>query len=227
MRKFTLLACAALAVLAASLLFAPPTRAQTNTAIFGCYNNKSGALRRVSVPTQCDPKAETALTWNVQGPKGDTGATGATGATGTTGLTGATGPSGLSKAYFASSGSESGILLSPFFPTPVLKQLDLPPGKYLVSAKVNVQVNGINIGESGYSSTACTLGIGPDMIDVGSVDVAQVGFNPNFNKMVHLSSIVDIAAGGIVELRCTSTGLPASWSQIKMSAIQVDNVVIQ
>lgn len=67
--------------------------------IQACQNKTNGALRVVDGPGECR-NSETALRWNVQGPKGEpgdrgpAGATGATGATGPAGPTGAAGPAG-------------------------------------------------------------------------------------------------------------------------------------
>ncbi len=60
----------------ALLFIAMPARAQTNNTIYGCYDNKSGNLRRVIAPTDCDAKKETVLSWNIQGPKDDPGGRG-------------------------------------------------------------------------------------------------------------------------------------------------------
>lgn len=76
-----------------------PARAQANDTIYGCYNNTNGQLRRVSAPTECKPN-ETALAWNIQGPKGergekgDPGPQGPQGPAGPQGAKGDTGPAG-------------------------------------------------------------------------------------------------------------------------------------
>lgn len=76
------------------MLNSTSAQAQTSNTIYGCYDNKKGDLRRVSSPAACDPKKETALTWNTQGPKGDKGDTGAQGVPGPQGVKGDTGAQG-------------------------------------------------------------------------------------------------------------------------------------
>lgn len=46
--------------------------AQSNNTVQGCYNNKTGVLRKVNSPSDCDSK-ETAISWNVVGPQGVSG----------------------------------------------------------------------------------------------------------------------------------------------------------
>jgi hypothetical protein len=64
--------------------------------IYGCYSQRTGALRIVSATTAC-AKGETVISWNqagAQGPAGPTGPAGAIGATGPAGPAGPTGPQG-------------------------------------------------------------------------------------------------------------------------------------
>jgi hypothetical protein len=64
------------------------------TTIWACKIKITGLVRVTDGPGQCSSKYETALSWNVVGPKGDTGAIGPKGSTGATGATGATGGAG-------------------------------------------------------------------------------------------------------------------------------------
>jgi collagen triple helix repeat protein len=61
--------------------------------IWACYAHATGAVRLVSVSTDCR-RGEVAIYWNQTGPTGPTGATGATGAAGPVGPTGAQGIAG-------------------------------------------------------------------------------------------------------------------------------------
>jgi hypothetical protein len=75
--------------LATTALTAPqPTVIQT------CKLNGIGTLRVVGAATDCNPKLETPLSWNSQGPIGPAGITGAPGPRGEKGDTGAQGPAG-------------------------------------------------------------------------------------------------------------------------------------
>ncbi len=71
--------------------------------VFACVKSQNGQVRIVDADERCLP-SEQALSWNIEGPKGDTGpqgpqgiqgAQGAQGPQGTQGETGATGPQGL------------------------------------------------------------------------------------------------------------------------------------
>lgn len=66
----------------------------SDNVINGCYSKSGGALRVIDATVTNCSKQETALAWNVQGPKGDKGDPGAIGATGATGPTGPAGPTG-------------------------------------------------------------------------------------------------------------------------------------
>jgi Lamin Tail Domain/Collagen triple helix repeat (20 copies) len=83
---------AVLAVGAAVALATTPLERQATKAIRACVDGKG----RVRLPTAGNPctKRERALTWNVQGPKGDQGAKGDAGERGPDGARGATGPQG-------------------------------------------------------------------------------------------------------------------------------------
>jgi hypothetical protein len=70
------------------------TRATATATIQACQLNKVGTLRIVDSAAECNVKFEKAISWNVQGPKGDTGAAGAAGAAGAKGATGAAGAAG-------------------------------------------------------------------------------------------------------------------------------------
>jgi hypothetical protein len=75
--------------------------AATSTAVINaCQLKNLGTIRVVTDPSKCNANLETAISWNVVGPRGDTGPAGATGATGPAGPqgakgdVGATGPAG-------------------------------------------------------------------------------------------------------------------------------------
>ncbi len=60
----------------------------------GCYRTKDGSLRVVASADQCDPKQETAIQWNKQGPAGPAGPAGPQGAPGPAGPAGPQGGPG-------------------------------------------------------------------------------------------------------------------------------------
>jgi hypothetical protein len=61
------------------------------TLIHACVTNRTGAVRIVSPTATCDASKETALDWNIQGPKGDKGNKGEVGPMGPQGPAGPTG----------------------------------------------------------------------------------------------------------------------------------------
>src|SRR5687768_16345209 len=61
--------------------------------ILSCVS-KSGAIRIVKAPTDCDRRSETLLSWNKQGPIGPQGLPGVDGSPGPTGAPGPSGPAG-------------------------------------------------------------------------------------------------------------------------------------
>jgi hypothetical protein len=52
--------------------------AQSSDTIQGCYDNKSGSLRRVTSSSDCNQK-ETPISWNIIGPQGPQGPQGQSG----------------------------------------------------------------------------------------------------------------------------------------------------
>jgi hypothetical protein len=67
--------------------------AQSNSMIQGCFDNKTGVLRKVNSPGDCSSK-ETAINWNVTGPQGIPGPQGPAGPQGPQGSQGDPGPQG-------------------------------------------------------------------------------------------------------------------------------------
>ena len=89
----------AVAVTAAAVaggLFATTSAMASHDAdtLHGCYSNKTGDLRVVLSASECDPKHESAIEWNRQGPTGAQGPAGPSGAVGAAGPTGPAGPAG-------------------------------------------------------------------------------------------------------------------------------------
>jgi hypothetical protein len=67
----------------------------SNGVIYGCYKKSGGTLRVIDYPTQqCDPRAETLISWNQTGPQGPAGPQGPVGPQGPAGPQGPEGPAG-------------------------------------------------------------------------------------------------------------------------------------
>jgi Collagen triple helix repeat (20 copies) len=115
MKRWVFAFAALLVAAGASYATAAITAVSTAT-INACESNANGTIKIVTDPSQCNPKNETAISWNTVGPQGsvgptgpqgpagpigpqgDTGATGATGPQGDKGAPGPTGPQGASGA---------------------------------------------------------------------------------------------------------------------------------
>ena len=66
-----------------------------NGVIHGCFKTSNGSLRLIDAPSvQCDPKNETAISWNQTGPVGAAGQPGPAGPQGPSGPQGPAGPAG-------------------------------------------------------------------------------------------------------------------------------------
>jgi hypothetical protein len=67
--------------------------AQSGNTIQGCYDNKTGVLRKVTSPNDCNQK-ETPISWSIIGPQGPQGIPGPQGVPGMQGPAGPQGPAG-------------------------------------------------------------------------------------------------------------------------------------
>src|SRR5205823_7641512 len=86
--------CLFLCFCAAALVVFVRVYAQSSNTIQGCYDNKSGALRKVASPNDCSQK-ETPISWNIVGPQGPQGIQGPQGVPGPQGPAGPQGPPGV------------------------------------------------------------------------------------------------------------------------------------
>ena len=187
----------------------------TNNTIDACYT-KSGGTRRVidSTVTQCK-QSETALAWNVQGPKGDqgdvgpagpagpegpagpagptgpAGPQGPTGATGPQGPAGPAGPAGGGTAAFDAHQDESVPIGNPGGP---VVSLQLPAGRYAIFGKASV----FNIdGDDQRAECALTTGdrsavqLGPDLAG-------------GFLQSMSVQDVSNFASPGSVTLSCST-----------------------
>src|SRR2546423_11465589 len=85
--------CLLLCFCATALVVFVTVDAQSSNAIQGCYDNKSGALRKVDSPNDCSNR-ETPISGNVVGPQGPQGIQGAQGVPGPQGPQGPPGEKG-------------------------------------------------------------------------------------------------------------------------------------
>jgi hypothetical protein len=81
-------------VLVSSIVAGTAALTASASEIHMCINSSKGTVRLVATATACNPKTETALTWNEKGPVGPAGPVGPQGKRGPTGSVGPQGPAG-------------------------------------------------------------------------------------------------------------------------------------
>ncbi len=170
-----------------------------------------------------------------QGPAGPAGPQGAQGLQGIPGQNGQDSAPGLSKVYNTFDFNNINYAELPVGgtqPAPVLKQLDLPPGKYLVTAKVNVRQKTSNI----FAIATCSLSTGsdifwygPDLLDDGtSLETHPPGDTSVFTSTIPLTAVLELTQTGKVELRCSrADSAVMDWNFAQLTAILVDEIVHQ
>jgi hypothetical protein len=143
----------------------------------------------------------------VRGESGPPGAAGPAGSRGATGATGATGPGGIVSPY----SDETMDYTLPNSEQVIPLTLDVAPGAYLISAKLNA----ISHKTSGLNLIDCS--IWKDEIE--AVDDSQVDgeFNVTFNMALMAVSQVQ----GKIELRCMAMDGPGAADDLKLIAVPV------
>ncbi len=152
-----------------------------------------------------------------QGPQGLQGPPGADGAQGPQGPPGADG-SGSSVAFaFSGLGGDitGGVVIGAL--------TGLPPGAYLVAAKTQLGLLGVDAGLPVLAS--CMLTAGGSILDQSAVSVPNVETGTIGSSTIPLLSGLDLPLGGDVSLSCLGTDIEAS--NIKLTAIQVGTLTIQ
>ena len=135
------------------------------------------------------------------GPRGATGATGATGAKGDKGDTGAAGATGAGPGFFA----QSGLVSLPASATTTVQSLSLPAGRFIITARLGVNNNGV---ATGASTVTCELAAGGVSQDLRNMFLAANG-DPGETEAGSLVIGATLAAAGSATLSCTTA---AGWS---------------
>ncbi len=140
--RTTIAALAAAATLPLSALLAAPQAGAAT--LYVCVKKNVGTARFVNARTRCR-RNETKLSWNTPGPAGRNGSNGKNGATGKNGKDGAAGKNGTNGTNGAN-GSSAGLIDSndspfelPSTRATVATLPNVPPGSYIVTAKVQVE----------------------------------------------------------------------------------------
>ena len=117
----------------------------------------------------------------------------------------------------------------------LLGKLTLPgAGNYVVTAKLNLQsesavATSYQLSCSLYTGAQVTAGGFANFIDDGLIYAARdVGFNFGATQIT-LTGVVQLTGVDEIQVRCADGGPthPTSWSYLKITAIQVNDVQIQ
>ena len=174
--------------------------------IYACvFDNPTGPNTRIVPETELPcPERSVFRSWSIQGPAGPTGAAGAKGPPG---APGPPGPKG--------SGLAQGASKTPFQwiekGKPVVLNLLLPPGRYLVIAKANIDG----------SNYDCEL------FRAGKASVLDEGFGGGQSERVastvFVQRLVNLPEGGKMRLVCSNYSAKQTWvRQRKITAIPLD-----
>jgi hypothetical protein len=221
-----IVAIGVLAAAAASISYAAIP--SLNGTISACMDAKGG-LKVIDVDNGATCAANsTPLTWNqrgpqgVAGPQGVQGAPGPQGPKGDTGAQGVQGPQGIpgpSDAY-QKRGADVG-LAGLWYPS-VVASLDLPGGKYVLSAKAWVH------NPQAFVEHKCVLAAGNDtdeqMLQTGIYDNAYL--NDNLEGEMTLMTAHEFASPGTVTLTCSSKWGQTTVKKPVITAIKVANLTV-
>jgi hypothetical protein len=198
--------------------------------IHGCYKASDGSLRVIDSGTDDRCKgSEQALNWNQVGPRGPAGPQGPAGQDGAQGATGPQGPQGepgLSTAY----------TLEKFNPTTipgandgevVVASKDLPPGSYLVNAKLIAE----NLDPDEEANVGCKLirDGWSSYVDVNFVGLGQRADVSNQEGLALQATLqpFNFGNGGTLDLDCFQSGTSAddvTVAIVQLAAIAVDSI---
>lgn len=188
--------------------------------IYACVSNSDGTTRIVTSGTICK-KNERSVHWNQQGPQGERGPQGIQGAQGSQGepgpqgTAGPPGPRGPSDAYVKQCVGPGSPL-----PDPLCALTGLPEGRYVVTAKVNLGVDTLDLPDP--PSDGCGLSINPG----SGLDVSVMGYvaNPGIpGDSIAEGTLVGagyVAPGASVAVRCEQSLAPR-W-RVVLTAIRVE-----
>ncbi|PYS71832.1 MAG: hypothetical protein DMF69_09240 [Acidobacteria bacterium] len=222
--------------LVCSLIFAASTSAQ---AINGCADKVSGQLRRIIPPAVCKAN-EMPVNWSVEGPQGPQGVQGNQGETGPTGPqgmkgdpgiqgeTGPTGPSGVSRIYTFSTDLNARLPQSSGNDPAPIASLNLPAGKYYVTARLQVSV-GVGHGFNIYY-VPCDIRTPPfNILDRANILAYTHEFTGGYGDVISLAAPLSLNSASSVQLRCSEwiPGPPIFGRELRITAIQVDDIIVQ
>jgi hypothetical protein len=164
-----------------------------------------------------------------QGPQGSPGAPGPAGSEGPRGPEGATGPQGLqgqrgpSDAFFFHTAGPTGTVLPPVGDVPtmtVVGNLQLPAGKYIVTAKTVADVTALTT----ISRVACFLDYQTNRATESGVDDATTSLHGDTQGVLTMTAGITLASGGGVDTKCFARRGEATLYKTSMTAIKVESL---
>ena len=164
--------------------------------IHGCYS-KSGSLRVIDPSkSQHCAAAETPIQWNQTGPQGLPGAPGTNGATGTAGPAGPQGVPGTAAVYTSADGHGS---FDTFLDWVTVGSLDVPAGRYAVTASTWVHNNNNN------ENIICQLFSPYDGRNFGNQAIVTVFSQGSLgwtSMTLPVVGAIDLPTASTIQLRC-------------------------
>jgi len=224
--KRTWYAAAAVMLLTVARVATFATIPSSNGVISGCYSKSGGTLRVIDSSVTTCGSNETLLTWiqtgpqgpigpmGPQGPQGATGPTGATGPVGATGPTGPTGPAGASGGHVYS--VETGGGAQPRSYSLDILSLNLPAGKYIISAKISFSYFAPFLQPEPQNQN-CKLSTGDSSEAFLGTDL-----DPASRLSMSLLDTATLSSPGTVILHCT--GASAAIPNATLTAVTVSGI---
>lgn len=176
---------------------------------YACVTTKTGVLKIVSKSATC-AAGQHKISWNNIGPPGPTGQKGAQGARGPQGLRGPQGPPGAVASYIDQSSSFTGLNSSN---DTVVATLQLPSGRFQVSADVGADLDDTSVPDT----VSCS------MLDGGG-NVLDDQYT-SYSLEGELTLLGDTTVGGTIEVQCFDFGNNADATFVTIQAIPVSSVV--
>jgi hypothetical protein len=217
-RAVALSAAAAISLLAA---FGMASQADAST-LYACVKKEGGSMRLVSQRAKCT-KSERKVSWNTTGPVGKNGANGANGGSGANGKNGSNGSNG-SNGGNGANGSAVGLLAFKDGPVAlatvateqtVATLANVPAGKYLFSAKAEVEGGNANL------QLHCRLTAQGDF-DESDALLAETNKTGSIETLPFIVSH-EFATTGSVVLSCNTFGV----ANVKVRNIKIAGTLLQ
>ncbi len=231
MRRFKVVGAVAL-VAAAVAAVAYGAGALASDPINACVQRGSDHVRILSAGDLCT-RAETALSWNREGPAGPAGATGPAGpagAQGPQGVRGEQGPTGPAGAGGSASAFEhvagGGPVTSTFPAYDTVVTMHLPAGSYMLNAYLEVLLTDGGTPGVSHETADGLCQFSPNRVGGAHIQTPGAGglAGSQFVQAIQhvtLGELVQLSADGDVSVACSKFGGTFSVTHAQLDAVQV------